>query len=366
MNCCQYPISPYPVALQRKDLRLMIKLARLLHKLSENRVYQALLADDLTETARLNPGHYSVMMGFDFHLTETGPKLIEVNTNAGGFWFACLAANPWGQDFDGRIGERLLASFLTEYALFKGAAGRPTTLAIIDEHPESQFLYPEMQAFASLFKRAGINAVIADPGQLRLENDALYLGEQRVDMIYNRHCDFYLQTPAMAAIKAAWLAKQVCLSPNPHSYGLLADKRRMTLWSDPERLRGLDLSPDELKLLAATVPSTRLLATLPPEQAWQTRKHWVFKPDTGYASRGVYVGGKLTTGKLAQLDPRCTLIQEWVPPSLSRYDDELPFKTDYRLFAYKNRILGISARLYQGQVTNLRTPNGGFAKVIVD
>lgn len=34
-----------------------------------------------------------------------------------------------------------------------------------------------------------------------------------------------------------------------------------------------------------------------------------------------------------------------------------------RLFAYRNRLLGVGARLYRGQVTNLRTPGGGYAPV---
>ena len=42
---------------------------------------------------------------------------------------------------------------------------------------------------------------------------------------------------------------------------------------------------------------------------------------------------------------------------------DLSFKTDFRLFVYQQKILAVSARLYQGQVTNLRTENGGFAKV---
>jgi hypothetical protein len=40
-------------------------------------------------------------------------------------------------------------------------------------------------------------------------------------------------------------------------------------------------------------------------------------------------------------------------------------KTDLRLYAYRNRVLGVTARLYRGQVTNLRTPGGGFARVKV-
>jgi hypothetical protein len=38
-------------------------------------------------------------------------------------------------------------------------------------------------------------------------------------------------------------------------------------------------------------------------------------------------------------------------------------KTDVRLYTYNGRILLTAARLYQGQVTNLRTPGGGFAPV---
>lgn len=345
----------------------MIKLVRLLHKVSELPNYRAMLENDLPETAKLDPKHYSVMMGYDFHIDADGPKLIEVNTNAGGYWFARLCENPFEQRFGGRPAERLLASFVTEYSLFKGAKRSiPTRLVIVDEAPENQFLYPEMQAFSALFKQAGIDTAIVDPEKLECSGNALYLEGKRVDMIYNRHCDFYLQTPGLAAIKQAWLAKTVCLSPNPHSYGLLADKRRMVSWSAPEQLKELGLSQQERELIQKMVPTTQLLASMPSEQVWQTRKQWVFKPDTGYASRGVYVGNKLTAAKLAQLDPKNTLVQTWIPPSISRFPDELPYKTDFRLFAYQNRILCVSARLYQGQVTNLRTPNGGFAKVTVN
>ena len=34
--------------------------------------------------ARLPAGARGAFMGYDFHLTEVGPKLIEINTNAGG------------------------------------------------------------------------------------------------------------------------------------------------------------------------------------------------------------------------------------------------------------------------------------------
>lgn len=34
--------------------------------------------------ARYNPGTSGVFMGYDFHLSEQGPQIIEINTNAGG------------------------------------------------------------------------------------------------------------------------------------------------------------------------------------------------------------------------------------------------------------------------------------------
>ena len=89
----------------------------------------------------------------------------------------------------------------------------------------------------------------------------------------------------------------------------------------------------------------------------------VRKPDTGYASRGVYVGAKLTRHKFAELDPRNTVIQQRILPTLTQGGEDEVFKTEYRLFAYRDRIHCVSARIYQGQVTNLHTENGGFAKV---
>ncbi len=344
----------------------MLKLVRALHKLSGLPAYQKKVSADLPETARLDPHHDSVMMGYDFHLTEAGPKLIEVNTNAGGYWLAQLCENPSVGHFSKNAVQCLIRSFLNEFFLFQGGQKRlPSFLAIVDDNPKSQFLYPEMQAFLALFREAGIACAIVDPTEFHLQGNILYLVGQRVELIYNRHCDFYLQTPAMASIKKAWLARTVCLTPNPHSYGLLADKRRMILWSNSEQLKTIGLRLPERDLLGTMIPSTCLLASMAQNHAWQSRKQWVFKPDTGYASQGVYVGNKLTAAKFGQFDPAHTLMQSWVPPSTNRFPGEPPFKTDFRLFAYQNRLLCVSARLYRGQVTNLRTPHGGFAKVIV-
>ncbi len=56
-------------------------------------------------------------------------------------------------------------------------------------------------------------------------------------------------------------------------------------------------------------------------------------------------------------------MQKVVAPSVETAEDGQEFKMDLRLFVYRNHLLGVGARLYQGQVTNLRTEGGGFAPV---
>jgi len=128
--------------------------------------------------------------------------LIEVNTNAGGAWFACLSENSMAKGFTGRLAIRLLNSFFDEFSLYKQSrSAKPSCIAILDEHPESQFLYLEMQKFAELFRQADIETVICEPSALRQSGSQLYFENQVVDMVYNRHCDFYLQTSELAHIK---------------------------------------------------------------------------------------------------------------------------------------------------------------------
>lgn len=61
-------------------------------------------------------------------------------------------------------------------------------------------------------------------------------------------------------------------------------------------------------------------------------------------------------------------MQEFIPPSiritnLSGKEEEL--KMDIRAYIYKEEILLLASRLYQGQTTNFRTPGGGFSPLYV-
>ena len=363
----ELPISKLPAHLSRKELWQMLRLVRLLFHLSTRRNYQQLVFPQLPETARFDPGHAALMMGYDFHLTADGPRLIEVNTNAGGGYIAWLSEAQAHEDYpillSERIQRRLLKSFEREWREFSTSDQPLKQVVILDENPPDQPLYPEMVACRDWLRERGIFCEIVAPEELRSAADGVFLDGTKIDLVYNRHCDFFLEEAVMAGIREAYLARAVCLSPNPFAYGLLADKRRMILWSDPQTLIDLGLDQADRNLLLGMVPRSRLLADCDPVAIWEERKELVFKPVNRFGSRGVLLGKGITRKRFAELETETTLVQNLVLPSVEEDLDSGAYKVDMRLFVYRDRLLGIGARLYQGQVTNLRTEGGGFAPI---
>lgn len=366
----ELPISKLPARVTPAQLQQMLRLVRLTFRLSQLNDYRQSVFPDLPEVARFDPGHAALMMGYDFHLGEDGPRLIEVNTNAGGGYIAWLSEAQTHAEYPTRLSprlqQRLFGSFMQEWRDFSATSEPLRSIVILDEDPAEQPLYPEMVACRDWLREQQLHVEIADPAQLEASAAGVWLQGKRIDLVYNRHCDFYLEEPQLAGLREAYLARQVCLSPNPFAYGLLADKRRMILWSNPDQLARLPLSVAERQLLLEMVPKTRLLADSSLEELWAERKTLVFKPVARFGSRGVFMGKSISHKRFNELDPATTLAQEMVSPSLVSGADGEEFKLDLRLFVYRNRLLGIGARLYQGQVTNLRTAGGGFAPVRLD
>ena len=363
----QLPISRVTANLPHQDLRKMLRLVRLLFRLSQSVAYRSEVFPELPEAARFDPGHAALMMGYDFHLTANGPRLIEVNTNAGGGYIAWLSEQLAGKIsplyLSNRFQQRLLQSYQQEWQDFSGGNQPLKRVVVVDEDLENQPLLPEMVGCCDWLGQHGIDADTASPEQLQVQAEGVYLHGEKIDLIYNRHCDFYLETDLMAELKVAYLAGQVCLSPNPFAYGLLADKRRMVLWSDPGALGGLELPVQERELLLEMVPSSFLLSGQDRDDVWSRRKKLIFKPVTRFGGRGVLMGKGITKRRFSELDPETTLVQQVVAPSVETSASGQEFKMDLRLFVYRDHLLGVGARLYQGQVTNLRTEGGGFAPV---
>src|SRR6185436_15843477 len=135
-------------------------------------------------------------------------------------------------------------------------------VAIADERPREQFLYPEFELFASLFAAAGIRALICDTGELVRAGDGVALRGERVDLVYLRDTDFALSAPRSAALRAAYLAREVVVTPAPREHHLLANKHRLALFSSREALAALGVAADDARHLTEVVPETLPLVEL--------------------------------------------------------------------------------------------------------
>ena len=313
--------------------------------------------------APANPG---IFFGYDFHLNDSGVHLIEINTNAGGAFLNAELLNSQSDMVGEKIEQRYLDMFRSEWQLQRGNIPL-RTVAIVDESPATQYLYPEFLLAKKMFERAGIAAVIADPSELQSRSDGLYCGEHKVELIYNRLTDFSLQHHL--SLLAAYQHNQVVLTPHPRAYNLYADKRNLAVLTNAGRLRGMGANESTINVLQTGIPQTRLITDQDAEHWWQQRKQWFFKPVSGYAGKGAYRGANVTKRVFKEIIQGDYVAQRMAPPGECMVSvqgaEPLPFKFDVRCYVYQGEVQLIAARLYQGQTTNFRTPGGGFALVRV-
>ena len=352
--------------------------------LAQPKVREVLLAA-APEIARIDHGPRGVFLGYDFHLGPTGPQLIEINTNAGGALLnaALGAAQRACCDEVGLLMTTVLASgtpalgafedevvrmFHAEWRLARGE--RPLAcIAIVDEEPRAQYLHPEFLLFRQLFERAGLTALVADPRELRHAEGRLWCGGEAIDLVYNRLTDFALAADGNAALRAAYRADDVVVTPHPRAHALYADKRNLALLCDAQRLRALGVDDASAALLAHAVPRTVLVEPARGDEMWQDRRRWFFKPVDGYGGKAAYRGDKLTRGTWQRILERPYVAQLVVPPSERTIEVggcEQQLKLDLRNYVYDGRVQLVAARLYQGQTTNFRTAGGGFAPVFTE
>ena len=186
-------------------------------------------------------GPRGAFMGYDFHLAATGPKLIEVNTNAGGAFLNALLA-------------KAQRACCAEVEVASRQAARPTISKpascacsrhewllpaqdrrAADASRSSMIGRPSNISIRSfvlaqrLFQKHGIEAVIADASELRYERGRLLVEGEPIDLVYNRLVDFSFDRPEHAGPARAYVDGAVVVTPNPHVHALL----RRQAQSDP-------------------------------------------------------------------------------------------------------------------------------------
>ncbi len=369
--------SRAPVFVPEDDVARMHRVVQAIEAATRLPGYRAAALSWAPEIASRDFGPRGAFMGYDFHLGADGPKLIEINTNAGGAFLNAVLARAQRAccteviaalaRADAEAFDRLVVDMLRSEWRLQRRSAELRRIAIADDRPEQQYLYPEFVLARRLLLRHGLETVIADAAEFRYEQGRLLLEGRPIDLVYNRLVDFALDDPKHAALRAAYLDGAAVVTPNPHNHALLADKRNLTLLSDQVRLRSWGLAPEMLGALAA-VPTTRLVTPETAPDLWQARRKLFFKPVAGHGSKAVYRGDKLTKGVWAEILRGGYVAQDFAAPServVELDGSRESRKADFRLYVYDQRILLTAARLYQGQTTNFRTPGGGFAPVFV-
>jgi hypothetical protein len=372
VNTRPHLFSSTMVFISPEELTSMRETIEVIERTIVSEKFQQLALVAAPAVAQKNFGPHGVFMGYDFHLSDKGPKLIEINTNAGGAYLnAALAQaqNACCQDviFDQKIEDVFYQMFLSEWHTQRDGQ-ELKTIAIVDENPKEQYLYPEFRLFQGLFRSRGIQCLIADPREFKFQEQGLYLDQTRIDLVYNRLTDFYLDAEPFIEMKNAYLAGSVVLTPNPHHHALYANKLNLEVLSIPEKMQQLHLSADDEKLLLKGIPRTEILNPLQADDFWERRKGLFFKPSRGYGSKASYRGDKLTKRVWEEILQEAYVAQEIIPPCSRLVDvggKNEDLKLDIRAYVYRGQIQLLAARLYSGQTTNFRTFGGGFAPVFV-
>jgi hypothetical protein len=145
--------SNAPVFLSEANIIGMARIVHAIEAATRLTAYREAVLSWAPDIAQQDFGPRGVFMGYDFHLSAEGPKLIEINTNAGGAFLNALLAKAQrvccteveaalsrseAHEFETLV----LRMFEREWVLQCGMGG-PRRIAIVDDAPEDQYLYPE-------------------------------------------------------------------------------------------------------------------------------------------------------------------------------------------------------------------------------
>lgn len=364
IETCGHLLATSTVRITEEQLQKQREIIAAIDRVISMSAYQEAVLESASTVEKFTPKAQGVFFGYDFHLSDAGPRLIEINTNAGGALVNAISLS--GTDRQ-HLELSCIDMFAEEWRLERGS--QPLrTIAIVDEQPENQFLWSEFLLFQQLFERYRWRTLICDSSELEFKANQLWYQNQSIDLVYNRLTDFDLDSPRHAALRAAYLANSVVLTPHPHAHALYANKKNLAILTDESRLLAMGVDAETTAILNNGIAQTQCVDAHHADDYWRQRKQLFFKPAKGYGSKAAYRGDKLTRRVFAELLQGDYVAQSLVYPSEWQamvYDSPVTFKLDLRHYVYRGESQLIVARLYQGQTTNFRTPGGGFARVEV-
>jgi len=280
-----------------------------------------------------------------------------------------------------RVSAWLLQALLTTYNEWGRGAGKPR-IAIVDwqESPT----VAEFRLLAERFGRSGYPTVVADPRELEFRRGRLYVGSQRIDLVYRRVLmeDCLAHPDEVRGLVDAVRERAVCMV-NPFRAHLLHRKRLFAHLTDPET--PISFSADEAATVAAHVPWTRLVEdrkTTDPEQQpvdllpfiRAHREELVLKPDDDYGGHGVCLGWNVDEQGWDEAIGRSMQVPHVVQKRVPQCSEEFPlmdgsgrsaaFLVDRDPYVFRGVLGGFLTRLAAGEIVNV-TAGGGMVPTFV-
>jgi hypothetical protein len=302
-------VSGNVVFVGARDAAAMDRAIRLITRALESEAFGTRVASSAPVIARARQPGSGGVLGFDFHLGGSTPQLIEINTNPGGLLVSHELAQAATSSCDclasplpklaaatielARLGTRIVDGFREDWGRARGDLPLGT-IAIVDDDPQGQYLYPEFLLYRRLFERAGWRVLIADAARLVAGEDSLLLDGERIDLVYNRLTDFYFAEEGHAALRDAYARGLAVITPHPAAHARWADKRLLAWLRDEELLAQAGLDAAERAAVVAAIPPTEIVEPAAADDLWARRKTLFFKPVDGYAGKAAYRGDKLT------------------------------------------------------------------------
>ncbi len=336
--------SPINIEIKKSDAELMQEASVQLFSLLSSEQYRRffLTHNNWFDASLLQVNHRPLsMIGVDFHITHEGPKIIEINSNAGGLVTSAI----WAHRHDHQRMHNALSAFvLSMQESYREMTGNDLkTMAITDHDPEHQFTIYDFLLTKKLMESIGVRCDILDPKDLN----------SNYDFIYNRSCDFLLSSEDSQTMKSLYTSGDCCVAPNPYMFCLLSDKRAMVTINDFLSAHEGDYSA----LRSALLPCMHIRDFV---ATGNRRSGWYFKHAMQYGGADVFRGRKLSVAKLQHILSEDYIVQKEAKPATVLYN-EVPFKYDVRVFVWKEQVIDLSIRTYRGRITNFRTPEGGYA-----
>lgn len=359
------------------ELRLPLKIKleaeaaiRALYAVSRRPAYRAQL-ESVDGISSIETPHRSVLMAYDFHTDEQGNcSLVEVNTNAAGFMLSSVMEMTHAQSSVASYEplRDLRKSFETEAERFFGGP-RACTVAIADDEVVEQKMYSEFLMYRDWFKTFGWNSEIVEAQDFKFQEGRLFSpSDTKIDLVYNRLTDFYLEEERHRALYEAHTNLKAALSPNPREYWLIADKQRLIQLGQAGFLESAGATPEERAAIdKVLIPTFDKSSFASQEEIWTERKGLFFKPKRSHGGKSVYRGESVSRKVFERLMQEDILIQRFRAAQRVPTDDDRSvlstWKFDLRFYVYEDRVQMTVARIYQGQVTNFSSPMGGFTLV---